>query len=62
MELNDLVSLIGSLGFPIVACIALFWQNNKQEERHRDEMEKVTESINNNTTAIIELTNKLGEE
>jgi hypothetical protein len=62
MELNDLVSLIGSLGFPIVACIALFWQNNKQEERHRDEMEKVTESINNNTTAIIELTNKLGKE
>lgn len=62
MEMNDLVSLIGSLGFPIVACIALFWQNNKQEERHRDEMEKVTESINNNTTAIIELTNKLGKE
>lgn len=62
MELNDLVSLIGSLGFPIVACIALFWQNNKQEERHRDEMEKVTESINNNTTAIIELTNRLGKE
>lgn len=62
MELNDLVSLIGSLGFPIVACMALFWQNNKQEERHRDEMEKVTESINNNTTAIIELTNKLGKE
>lgn len=62
MELNDLVSIIGSLGFPIVACIALFWQNNKQEERHRDEMEKVTESINNNTTAIIELTNKLGKE
>lgn len=62
MELNDIVSLISSLGFPIVACIALFWQNNKQEERHRDEMEKVTESINNNTTAIIELTNKLGKE
>lgn len=59
MDLNVVTQLIGSLGFPIVACIALFYQNSKQEDRHREEMEKLSDAVNNNTLAITQLTEKI---
>lgn len=59
MDLNSATQLIGSLGFPIVACIALFYQNGKQEDRHREEMEKLSDAVNNNTLAITQLTEKI---
>ena len=59
MDVTIVTQLIGSLGFPIVACIALFYQINKQEERHKTEMEKLSDAVNNNTLAITQLTEKL---
>lgn len=59
MDLNVVTQLIGSLGFPIVACIALFYQNSKQEDRHREEMDKLSDAVNNNTLAITQLTEKI---
>lgn len=60
MDAATLTQLIGSLGFPIAACIALFWQNAKQSEQHAAEMQAITEAVNNNTVAITELSAKLG--
>lgn len=48
MDWQLIVSLIGSLGFPIVACIYMF--------RY---LRDVIQLINNNTQAIQELTAKL---
>lgn len=59
MDVTIVTQLIGSLGFPIAACIALFYQSNKQEERHKTEMEKLSDAVNNNTLAITQLTEKL---
>ena len=59
MDANTITTAIATLGFPIVACAALFWQNWKQNENHRKEMEKITEAVNNNTEAIRNLTFKL---
>jgi hypothetical protein len=59
MDVTTVTQLIGSLGFPIVACTALFCQSNKQEERHKTEMEKLSNAVNNNTLAITQLTEKL---
>ena len=36
----DVVEIIKDLGFPIACVIALFWQNNKLTEQHKEEMEK----------------------
>ena len=47
--------MIGSLGFPIVATIALFWWNMKQEERHKEEVGELSQAIANNTLALTEL-------
>lgn len=52
MDLNTIGQFIGSYGFPIVACGALFWQNIKQEDNHKLTMENLTKVIQENTTAI----------
>lgn len=67
MDVNGIVTLVGSLGFPIVACIGLGWYvkyqsdlNNKEvadmRKEHQDEINKVTEALNNNTLAVQKLT------
>lgn len=48
----DIVQLIGSLGFPIVACIAMYIQNNKLNERHDKEIDQLSELIKDNTRSI----------
>lgn len=50
--LNTIVSLIGSLGFPIVACGALFWKINQQDKQHTEEMKQLTATVQNNTDAV----------
>lgn len=59
MDANTLIQIIGSLGFPIAACIAMFMRMEKQDERHQTEMSSITEAINNNTNALIQLSAKL---
>lgn len=55
MDINALTSLIGSLGFPIAACIALFWYLNKERDSHDTEIKQVTEALNRNTNVLTEL-------
>lgn len=62
MDLSVITTLIGSLGFPIAACIACFWLLNKERDEHKEEMEKVSVAINNNTVAITKLTERLGRD
>lgn len=59
MDAATITQIIGTLGFPIAACIALFYQMQKQEEQHKAEMDKLTESLNNNTVALTQLASKL---
>lgn len=73
MDITTIVSLIGSLGFPIVACGAMAWYvkyqmdiNNQQikaiTEEHKSEMIEVTTALNNNTLALQKLCDKLDKE
>ena len=57
MDVNTIIQLVTTLGFPIVCCIALFWRMIKSDENHKEEMEKLSEALNNNTLAI----NKVNE-
>ena len=54
------MALIRDLGFPIAVAVALFWKNNKDQEQHKTEMDKLTEALNNNTIALTELKDKIG--
>jgi len=62
MDIQAITTLIGSLGFPIAACIACFSMLNKEREEHKNEMAKVTEAINNNTIALEALKGKLDKD
>lgn len=69
MAINEIVSLISTVGFPIVACLGLGWyvkyttdQNNAEVKEMRVEyqtqIDKVTEALNNNTLALQRLCDK----
>lgn len=62
MDANTIIQLVGSLGFPIVACAALFWFMIKSNEQHKEEMNKLSEALNNNTLAITKLSDKISQE
>lgn len=58
--MDNWVQVIQTLGFPIAVAIAMFWQNTKLQEQHKEEMCKITEALNNNTIALTELKDKIG--
>lgn len=45
MDVTVVTQLVGSIGFPIVACGALFWQMNKNEERNAQVISDLTHAI-----------------
>lgn len=70
----DILSLIGNVAFPIVACVAMGWYvkdtTDKQREdtinlnrEHTQEMmlfkDEIKEALNNNTRALEKLCDKL---
>lgn len=59
MDANSIISLVGTLGFPIVMCGALFWYMIKQNEQHTTESREMRDAINELKIAIVELTDRL---
>ena len=59
MDSQAIFTAIGSLGFPIVACVGLFWYLTKTEQAHKEEMTKMSEAINNNTAAMNKLIDRI---
>lgn len=70
MDATNIVTIISSLGFPIVACLGLGWyvkymsdQNSTEvkemRQEHQAEVQKMTEALNNNTLAIQRLVDKM---
>ena len=68
--MNEIVSIISAVGFPIVAALGCgffvkwqYEQNMKQNEElrkeHKEEVSKMTEALNNNTIALQKLIDNL---
>lgn len=49
MDINAFVNLVGSLGFPIVCCGALFYQQNKSMKELADRIESTMKEISSRT-------------
>ena len=73
VDINAIGQLIGTLGFPIVCCGALFWlmnkneqarreDNAKQEQARREDNRQMNEAVNNNTVALTMVVTKVGGE
>lgn len=60
MDVNVIMQAIGSVGFPIVACIYMAYIHNESEIRHSEERREMTEAINRNTTILEIIKDHLG--
>ena len=61
MDANTIVTIISTVGFPIAACVALFWQSNEMQKQHKEEMDGVKEALNINTLVVQKLVDKLSD-
>ena len=59
-NMDNIVQIVTQLGFPIAMCLLLFWYVTKKDEAHREEMNKMSEAVNNNTIVMQKLIDKLG--
>lgn len=62
MDANSIITLVSTLGFPIVMCGALFWYMIKQNEQHSTESREIRDAVNELKIAIVELTDRLKED
>lgn len=58
--MGDIVSVISSVGFPITMTLILLWYIYDSNNKHQEEIDKMSEALNNNTIAITKLLDKLG--
>lgn len=54
-SMQFILQAISTVGFPIVACGAMFWKINQQDKQHKEEMDSVTKALENNTIALTKL-------
>lgn len=57
--MQDIITIISNVGFPIACCIFLYMHMNKQTELHHEEINILSEAINNNTAAVNQLRERL---
>lgn len=55
MEVNEIVNIISNVGFPIAVCVVMFYYMNKQSEKHKQEIDKLSETLQGNTKVLTEL-------
>ncbi len=60
MDAAQITTLISNIGFPIACVIAMFAMWNKEREDHKEEVTKMTEAVNNNTTVLRQILTKMG--
>lgn len=60
--INDLATLISTLGFPIGMCLIMCYYINKINDTHKEETDKFSEALNNNTVMLQKLCDKLDNE
>lgn len=72
MSVQDIITIVSTVGFPIVMCGAMAWyvkymtdqhraETAKLNEQHIKEMTEVTTALNNNTLALQRLCDRLEE-
>ena len=59
-QVDDIVSIISTVGFPITMALILLWYIYDSNNKHKEEIDKMSEALNNNTIALTKLLDKLG--
>lgn len=55
MNANDISQLVSNVGFPIAMCLMLVMYMSKETTRHKEETDKLSNTIASNTQVLTEL-------
>lgn len=58
--MGDIVSVISSVGFPITMALILLWYIYDSNNKHKEEIDKMSEALNNNTIVLTKLLDTIG--
>ena len=62
MDAGTITQIVSTVGFPIAMCVALLCYIKDMENKHKQETEKFTEALNNNTLVLQKLCDTIGVE
>lgn len=60
MDVSAIIQAISTVGFPIVMCLLFMYYIKYINDQHKDEINKLSQSVNNNTLVMQKLLDKLG--
>lgn len=58
--MQDVITAISTVGFPIVMCILIFYYMEKEAESHKQEVDGLKEVLTDLKISITQLTDKIG--
>ena len=58
--MQDIVTAVSTVGFPIVMCILTFYYMEKEAESHKQEVDGLKEVLTDLKISITQLTDKIG--
>ena len=58
--MQDVVTAVSTVGFPIVMCILIFYYMEKEAESHKQEVDGLKEVLTDLKISITQLTDKIG--
>ena len=60
MDVSAIIQAVSTVGFPIVMCLLFMYYIKYINDQHKDEIDKLSQSLNNNTLVMQKLLDKLG--
>lgn len=59
MDVNTTMQMISTVGFPVALCVYMINTMQKQSENHKNEITQLSQTIENNTIALVKLSEKI---
>lgn len=59
--MQDVITAISTVGFPIVMCLVLLYEIKCMTEAHKEETNSLKDALNNNTVVLEKILTILGE-
>lgn len=60
MDTKTILEAISTVGFPIVMCGYLLWQQREMDKNNRETLAKLSKTIRNNTKVMTVIATKVG--
>lgn len=57
--MDNILEAISTVGFPIALTLILLWYIYDSSNKHKEEIDKMSEALNNNTLALTKLLDRM---